>query len=125
MKYGLADIVQLPNRQGLCTMEYVKYKGLEENKDLHNFEDGQYQTCLYFGPDKGTRKVWTPAGKVTMYQYGEYTLFDNEAERDIYRAQKAAARAEEIKRNKLIAELVAHFKTKSTEELEQLVAKLK
>ena len=126
MKYTVEDLKHLRQGLGLCTAEYAEAQGLEKVIEpwREKVKDGQYSDCLSIGPDKGVRYVWTLNGRVKMFQYGEYTLFDNEAERDAYRAQKAAERAEEVKRNKLIARLTADLKSKSTEELEQLVAKL-
>lgn len=125
MKYTVENLKQLRQGLGLCTAEYAKAKGLKKvARCEEKVKDGQYSDCLSIGPDKGTRYVWTLEGRVKMFQYGEYTLFDNEAERDAYRAQRATERAEEAKRNKLIAQLTADLKSKSTEELEQLVAKL-
>ena len=126
MKYTVENLKQLRQGLGLCTAEYAEAQGLEKVTEpwKEKVKDGQYSDCLSIGPDKGTRYVWTLNGRVKMFQYGEYTLFDNEAERDAYRAQRATERAEEAKRNKLIARLTADLKSKSTGELEQLVAKL-
>lgn len=126
MKYTVEDLKHLRRGLGLCTAEYAEAQGLEKvtRPWEEEVKDGQYSDCFSIGPDKGTRYVWTLNGKVKMFQYGEYTLFDNEAERDAYRAQRAAERTKEAKRNKLIALLTADLKSKSTEELEQLVAKL-
>lgn len=126
MKYTVENLKHLRQGLGLCTAEYAEAQGLEKvtRYGEEKVKDGQYADCLSIGPDKGTRYVWTLNGRVKMFQYGEYTLFDNETERDAYRAQRATERAEEAKRNKLIAQLTADLKSKSTEELEQLVAKL-
>jgi hypothetical protein len=78
--------------------------------------------CYGLGTNKDTITIHTAEGTIIGYVYGEKTWFDSREERDAYRAQRNADREEELKRNKMLKAIMEHYKTMSTEELEQVMA---
>lgn len=108
--------------KGYYTEDYLIANRVPMGKNYG--EEGKACRCVTLGTDKGTKNIITATGKRTVYTYSEKTWFDTEAERDEYRAQRNAERAEETKRNKMLKIIMEHYKAMSTTELEQVMATL-
>lgn len=112
------------NGQKLYTWDYIEKHGIQK-RNIYNIHDQSgWSEVMYINNNKGILNIYTAQGKKIGYLYGEYAWFDTEAERDEYRAQRNAERAEETKRNKMLKVIMEHYKTLSTEELEKMVATL-
>ena len=109
------------NGQKLYTWDYIEANNIPKS---NRHDNTGWSKCYYLGPDKGTKNIHTAQGMRVVYTYGEKTWFDTEEERDAYRAERNAERAEETKRNKMLKVIMEHYKTLSTEELEKMVATL-
>lgn len=109
------------NGQKLYTMDYIEANNIP--KATRHGSTG-WCKCYGLGPDKGTKNVYTAQGMRVVYTYGEKTWFDEEAERDAYRAMRNAEREEETKRNKMLKAIAEYYKAMTTEELEAFVATL-
>lgn len=115
MKHTSDEYLTILPCGGLCTEEYA-----DKHKEL------KCRRTISLNPNqKGYRYVQTLEGKIKMFQYGEHTLFDTEEERDAYREEQAILRAETTRRNRALKILIEDLKSKSTDELELLVANLK
>lgn len=109
------------NGQKFYTEDYILAHNIPKAK---RYGEEGWSNCYGLGTDTGTKTIYTAEGKRTVYTYSEKTWFDTEEERDAYRAERNAERAEETKRNKMIKAITEHLKTLSTEELEKIVATL-
>ena len=112
------------NGQKLYTWDYIEKHGIQKRNIYNTHDQSGWSEVMYINNSKGILNIYTAQGRKIGYLYGEYTWFDTEAERDEYRAQRNAERAEETKRNKMLKVIMEHYKTLSTEELEKLVATL-
>lgn len=121
MMHTYKELYQIGGK-GYYTEDYLIANNIPMGKCFS--EEGKARRCVYLGTDKGTKTIHTAQGKRTIYTYGEKTWFDTEAERDAYRTQRNADREEETKRNKMLKAIMEHYKTMSTEELEQVMATL-
>ena len=95
MKHEITELRRINNRK-LYTADYLEASGLTK-------ED---TNPVYFVVAKEIT-INTANGIIKGYMYGEKTWFDTEAERDAYRAERNAERAEKQKRNKMIKEMLA------------------
>lgn len=112
MMHSINELKRINNRK-LYTADYIK---------ANNVAKEALSNVGYLVSD--TINIITANGVIKGYMYGEYTWFDTKEERDAYRAERNAERAEETKRNKMLKAILAHYKTLSTEELEKIVATL-
>ena len=120
MMHSYKELVKL-NGKGFYTHDYMTANNVPK-ADCYDAEG--WHNCCSLGVNKDTIIIHTAEGTITGYAYGEKTWFDSREERDAYRAQRNADREEEIKRNKMLKAIMEHYKTMSTEELEQVMATL-
>lgn len=115
MKHNKSEYLK-PSTGGVCDMSFYW-------ANLHL----EYQEVYYFSNSKDYIYVQTATGKVKMWTYGQYTLFDTKEERDQYRAEQKAEREATAFRNKMIRFLMDEYKedleSKSTESLMKIVDK--
>lgn len=109
------------NGMKFYTLDFILVNGIQ--KSTRTCVEG-WSPCCYLGTNKDTITIYTAEGTITGYVYGEKTWFDSREERDAYRAQRNADREEEVKRNKILKAIMEHYKTMSTEELEQVMTNL-
>ena len=121
MMHTYKELYQIGGK-GYYTEDYLIANNIPMGKCFS--DEGKARRCVSLSTDKGTKTICTAQGKRTIYTYGEKTWFDTEAERDAYRTQRNADREEEGKRNKMLKAIMEHYKTLSTEELEQVMATL-
>ena len=107
--------------QKFYTRAYIEVNNIPKAK---RYDREGWSKCYSLGSNKDTINIYTALGVIKGYVYGEKTWFDTEEERDTYRAERNAERAEETKRNKMLKVIMEHYKTLSTEELEKMVATL-
>ena len=122
MMHTYNELFVIGGKNGYYTEDYLVANNIPMGKSMR--EEGKARPALSIGTDKGTKTIHTAAGKRTVYTYGEKTWFDEEAERDAYRAQRNAEREEETKRNKMLKVIMEHYKTLSTTDLEHIMATL-
>ena len=121
MMHTYKELYQIGGK-GYYTEDYLIANNIPMGKCFS--DEGKARRCVSLSTDKGTKTICTAQGKRTIYTYGEKTWFDTEPERDAYRTQRNADREEEGKRNKMLKAIMEHYKTLSTEELEQVMATL-
>lgn len=109
------------NGQKYYTEDYILAHNIPKAKRYGN--EG-WSIAMSVADKKGYINIHTANGVVKGYIYGEHTWFDTEAERDEYRAWRNAEREEETRRNKMLKAIMEHYKTMSTEQLEQVMATL-
>lgn len=122
MMHTYNELFVIGGKNGYYTEDYLIANNIPMGKSMR--EEGKARPALSLGTDKGTKNIHTATGKRVIYTYGEKTWFDEEVERDIYRAQRNAEREEETKRNKMLKTIMEHYKTLSTNELEQILVLL-
>lgn len=120
MMHTYKELVKL-NGKGFYTYDYMTTNNVRK-ANRYGLEG--WCNCYGLGTNKDTITIHTAEGTITGYVYGEKTWFDSREERDAYRVQRNADREEEVKRNKMLKTIMEHYKTLSTEELEQVMATL-
>lgn len=120
MMHTYKELVKL-NGKGFYTHDYMTANNVRK---AGRYGAEGWCNCYGLGTNKDTITIHTAEGTITGYVYGEKTWFDSREERDAYRVQRNADREEEVKRNKMLKTIMEHYKTMSTEELEQVMATL-
>lgn len=120
MMHTYKELVKL-NGKGFYTRDYMTANNVR--KAIRYGLEG-WCNCYGLKTNTDTITIHTVEGTITGYLYGEKTWFDSREERDAYRIERAANREEETKRNAMLKAIMAHYKTMSTEELEQVIATL-
>lgn len=121
MMHTYKELYQIGGK-GYYTEDYLIANNIPMGKCFS--DEGKARPCVHLGTDKGTKSIMTANGKRIVYTYGEKTWFDEEAERDAYRAQRNAEREEEAQKNKMLKAIMEHYKTMSIKELEGVLATL-
>ena len=112
MKHHISELYHI-NCQGYYTLAYIEAQGLTVCKG-HNDPSPVYYAIHAMGDSKTIQDV---DGKRTVYLYGEKTWFDTREERDAYRVERNKEREENLKRNKILKEIMKRYEAMTTEEL--------
>lgn len=117
MEYGVSKFMRVKSKGWICDMSFYW-----ANLDL------DYEEVRRFPIHKDYVNVHTAAGVIQMPRYSDWMLFDSIQERDTFRNELQAERAESAHRNKMIRALAEEFKSqlenKSTEELEKIMKRI-
>ena len=111
------------NGQKYYTEDYIVANNIPKCKRLNGYVAGWERAWSVMNKN-GYINIHTANGVIKGYTYGEHTWFDTEKERDAYRAERSAERAEITYRNKLLARIQEHCNALSTAELEKIVVSL-
>ena len=123
MMHSINELYKI-NGTGYYTKAYIEAHNIPKCKRLNGSASG-WETVHHIGANKnGYVQVHTLLGTINAYLYGEKTWFDTEAERDEYRAQRNADKAEQTKKNQMIKIILSHYENMSISELEKVVATL-
>ena len=106
-----------------ATEEYVNFHGLEETPRQKRGEPAPRLEVRRHGhfSQQIKIKVYDVEGIRTIYPYGAYVWFDDEAERDAHKAQMMIERALEAERNKVKNAVIAKLDRMSKADLEKLL----
>lgn len=117
MEYGVSKFMRVKSKGWICDMSFYW-----ANLDL------EYEEVQRFPIHKDYVNVHTASGIIQLPRYSDWMLFDSIQERDTFRDELRAERAESAHRNKMIRALTEEFKSqlenKSTEELEKIMKRI-
>ena len=129
MKHDVKELYVLTNMSSgksvYCTLEYLNFNGLEPTPK------GSRKTVkILVTPKMGgfngatSARIYDVEGARTIYPYGSYYWFDTENERDLFKTEAQAERANFLAWNKIKKDIIAKLDGKSKEELEAILASL-
>ena len=117
MQYGTSKFMRVKSKGWICDMTFYW-----ANLDL------EYEEVRKFPIHNDYVNVHTALGVIQMPRYSDWAIFDSIQERDAFKFNLQAERAESAHRNKMIRALTEEFKSqlenKSTEELEKIMERI-
>lgn len=120
MKHNVSELYKI-NGAKFYTADYIEANDIPKG-ELHTRNSG-WSVARSLGTNKDNFRIYTAEGVKIAYAYGEKTWFDTKEERDIYREEQTAARANTNRKNKLLKLINEHLATMSEEELVELLEK--
>lgn len=117
MQYTTSQFMRIKSKGWICDMSFY-WANLDQ----------EYEEVRKFPIHNDYVNVHTAVGIVKFPRYSDWAIFDTVEERDTFREELQAERAESAYRNKMIRALTEKFKSqlenKSTEELEKFFSKV-
>lgn len=123
MRHHINELYQINGRNGLYTLEFLTANNIKMGSRETLLQVGYATHALYL-VGRDMVKVYDIAGIKNIYMYGEKTWFDSKVERDAYRIQEAAKRAEIHLRTLAKNELVKMINNMSIEEVKEFMEKM-